>query len=125
MDFNAPTDIEYGGGRPTSFKSADGTWFVGALEKQGGGSLKLIVYHVDAAGKLLGSWAESGILGQSGLDLQDDGGLTACGYVGYGDNQTIRTIAVPGWKPWPSGGTSTLSTRYRAALDRLCAFLGI
>lgn len=104
-DFNAPADIEYGGGGPVSHKSADGTRFWAALERQGGstGPLKLIVYHVSASGALISAWGDSGIVGQgAGLVLQGDGSLEAQGYLGFGDNQTMRAVAVPDWRPWPA-----------------------
>lgn len=102
-DFNSP-DWEYGGGKPEAYLSGDGTWFFGTLEKQGSstGTLKYIVYHVNTAGGLLGPpWADSGILGQASLCVQGDGRLFAVGYLGYGDNQTMRAVPVPGWVPWP------------------------
>jgi hypothetical protein len=99
-DFNGP-DLEYGGGGPSSYKSADGTRFWGALVRQGG-VLKFVVYQTDANGGLLSAWDDSGILGQgAGLVLQPDGGLEAQGFVNYGDNASMRAVPVPGWKPWP------------------------
>jgi hypothetical protein len=99
-DFNGP-DLEYGGGGPSSYKSADGTRFWGALVRQGG-VLKFVVYQTDANGGLLSAWDDSGILGQgAGLVVQPDGGLEAVGFTDYGDSRTMRAIAVPGWKPWP------------------------
>ncbi len=102
-DYNAP-DYEYGGGRPASFKSADGTRFWGTLEKQGGssGTLKLIIYRTSAAGALISTWADSGIIGQGGLVWQPDGTLEAVGYTAYGDNATMRAVPVPGWVAWPA-----------------------
>lgn len=127
MDFNAPNDFEYGGGKPDAYESADGTWFFGTLAKQGGstGPLKLIIWHVAANGTLINTWADSGVIGQGGLKLQGNGRLDAEGYLGFGDNQTMRAIPVPNWKTHAIGGGTALTPRYVNALNRLCAWLGI
>lgn len=127
MDFNAPSDFEYGGGKPDAYESADGSWFFGTLAKQGGstGPLKLIVWHVSPTGVLLSTWLDSGVIGQGGLKLQGNGRLDAEGYLGFGDNQTMRAIPVPGWMPHATGGSVALPTRYVTALNRLCAWFGI
>jgi|GEM_PF-2766926 len=116
-DYNAP-DWEYGGGKPVKYTSADGTLFWGTLEKQGGssGPLKLIVYHTSSdARTLIGTWADSGIVGQGGLVLQPDGTLEAQGYIAFGDNATMRAVPVPGWKAWPTANVDTTARTAAAA----------
>lgn len=122
-EFNHPSHTEWGGSEPDGFESADGTIFVGAHEKVAG-VLKLMIYQLSPAGALLAT-IDPGLAGQGGLRLQASGQLWAVGYRSYGDNQAIVWQAVPGWKvrPAPTGGT--LSDRYKQALEKLCAMLGI
>jgi hypothetical protein len=119
-DFNSP-DFEYGGGRPTAYLAADSSWWYATLEKQGGpaGALKLIVYRTNPAGTVISSWADSGILGQGGLCLQGDGSLYAVGYLGYGDNQTMRAVAVPGFVPGQLSAAHRGRRVLQARWDRL------
>lgn len=106
MDFSSPNE-EWGGADPRSYKSHDGTYFHGDLEKDADGVLKVIVWHTDAGGAPITSWGSGGkwapgMLGQGGLVLQGDGSLTVQGFVGYGPNQTRRILDVPDWQPWPA-----------------------
>lgn len=123
IDYNSP-DREWGGGKPESYLSGDGTYFHGALEKGSDGVLRLEVWHTKVDGTVISKWIGSGILGQGGLVLQGNGTLTAVGYLATGDNATRRVIEVPEWIPHKTA-SGALSERYQKALERLCTFLGI
>lgn len=124
-DFNSP-EREWGGADPRGIEAPDGSWFWSALEKDSVGVLRLVVYRVSPTNTILMRWADSGIVGQGGLQLQPNGRLDAVGFLGFGDNQTRRAIPVPQWPaPRPPASGATLPARYVTALNKLCAMLGI
>lgn len=119
IDFNGPGS-EYGGGGSISVLSGDGTRFWATLTKAP--DLRLVVYHVGADGKVLKEHRPD-ILGKgAGLYVQGNGTLEAQGFVGYGDNQTMRAVPIPGYVPFSGGGAGQFTAEQVKGLNYLLWF---
>lgn len=113
----------YGGSRPQHKRDGSGAVFLGMNVKAADG-LHYAVFAFRA-----GAWTvafDSGPgVGGGLMDVDTDGLLYADYFTTAGDGAPSRSAPVPGWvRPAPPSGGG-LSARYAAALERLCAFLGL
>ena len=105
---------------PAAYVSGDGAvfWGVQQTTAQGYG---YAVYRQTGAGVTLAAFYPGG---QGQLCLQANGALWAVFHATTGDGKNTEARTVPTWvAATPQGGG--VSARYAAALERLCAFLGI
>lgn len=106
---------------PAAYLSGDGAifWGVQQTTAQGYG---YAVYRQTSAGIMLAAFYPGG---QGQLCLQPSGALWAVFHAATGDGKGVEARTVPGWVAFAPTASGGLSERYHAALERLCAFLGV
>ena len=118
--------ISWTGNPPMRQLSADGAVFWGRNEKgaNGTGPIYYTVYR-EAGGIFVPVFRSLINAGQGTLNLQGDGTLWLSCYMTQSEGAIAAYAQIVEYVPFTTQSNTALSARYKTALDRLCAWLGI